>query len=397
MSFSGNPSAQADKIYFDMTYTNVDSISTAPKVCSFTETRTTPILLRPEEYYCSIVRYQLETATLPVFIPIIQYNSSDVNASIYSFTLEWVDPSGGTYTSGQTYMSYAPQNLAAQVPSPPSSSANGLQNNNTTYYNVYNIQYAIYLFNQTLTTAFAALVANAAASSKTLPTTNAPVISISSDNGSDPIFVLNCDLDGYDTTATSYIRIYCNQAMYQLFSAFPAYYLSDTASAGKNIQIQTTTFGGVTVTQFPSWNPTYNAIQVFGSNSTISAFSPITSIVFASNTMPVVPNQISAPLLSVNGLSVSGNNGNNNNISQILTDFISPNMQYQPVITYEPTAQYRLISMLGNQPLSKIDVSVFWVDIFGNQNPLYLASGSTLTIKFLFTKKSSMIDKSAFL
>ena len=394
MSFTGNKAAQSDKVYFDMSITNVDAINVPPQVLTMTEQRTTPLILCPEDYYLSIVRFQIDCPTLPIFTPVIQYNQSNTNLSVYSFTLEWTDPSGsGTYSSGQTYMTYAPQNLAVLVPGPPSAQSNGLQNNSSTYYDCYNPQYVIYLFNQTLATAYAALLAAVTSGGKTLPSPNIPVITWDTTLNT---AIMNCDVAGYDTTSSNYIAIYLNQAMAQLFNTWPYYYLSATALKGKNLQLQTTTFGGQNVSQFPGYDPSYSAIQVYQNGSTYALWCPISSLVFCSNTMPIIPNAISAPQLLINGAQLIGNNGNNNNVSQILTDFVADSGQYQGQLTYEPTAQYRLVSMTGNQPLSKVDISVFYQDQFGIFQPFRLSSGSRASIKFLFTKKSSVIDKSQY-
>jgi len=63
---------------------------------------------------------------------------------------------------------------------------------------------------------------------------------------------------------------------------------------------------------------------------------------------------------------------------------------YKPSITYEPSAEYRLISMTGNQPLTNIDISVFLKTRVGQLIPFRLNSGGTCTIKILFTKKDSI-------
>ena len=47
MSFTGNISAQPDKLYFDIQIQNLNNIDQLPSVLSFIETRNTPLLLNP--------------------------------------------------------------------------------------------------------------------------------------------------------------------------------------------------------------------------------------------------------------------------------------------------------------------------------------------------------------
>ena len=44
---------------------------------------------------------------------------------------------------------------------------------------------------------------------------------------------------------------------------------------------------------------------------------------------------------------------------------------------------------MGNRPLNMFDLQVYWKDRLGQLNPFYLSSGSTATIKILFSKKDS--------
>jgi hypothetical protein len=176
--------------------------------------------------------------------------------------------------------------------------------------------------------------------------------------------------------------------MYQLFSSFPVVINNLTSSLlGINLQIDTNTYGGSNLVQYPPTSPTYTAIQVFQEYSTIALWTPITSIVFCSNTLPIVPNQVSAPLLFYDGRVITS--GNNSNIAQVITDFVSDTGIYKPNIVYNPQAEYRLVELQGNRPLTNVDISIFWKNRFGELIPFRLSSGSSATIKILFSKKGS--------
>ena len=133
-------------------------------------------------------------------------------------------------------------------------------------------------------------------------------------------------------------------------------------------------------------SPQYICSVVNQEYSTISNWTPVSSIVFTSNTLPIISNQLSSPLIYNEG-GIQSLNGNNSNFAQIITDLETNENCYKPNLIYSPTAQYRIVSMTGNSPLSNIDVSVFWKSRLGVLYPLLLMSGSSTTLKFLFTKK----------
>jgi len=387
MSFTnlqGNP----DKLYFDIQISNLNSIDALPSVLSFIETRNTPLLIDPETYYMSVVRFSLDTPTLPIFTPGIQYQSANRNLTIYSVTLQWVNPVAPFQTFvQQTFITFAPQDLSAAIPVPPSQTPTGLQDNSTGYYYIYNYQYWIFLINNAFTTCFNALNAQVVAAGLVLPTTRAPVLTFDTQLN---IAILNADILGYNATVANNIDIYFNRALYQSFNSFPIYIEAQNATLGRNFQIQTNTFGNTNVVGFPFYLPTYNVIQVFQEYSTISLWTPVKSIVFCSSTLPIVATQVSAPIEIVNG-NIIGNNGNNSNQSPIITDFLADGGIYKPQLIYEPTAQYRLVSMTGNRPIYTIDINVYWKDVFCNLNPFRLSAGSSASIKILFTKKHTEI------
>ena len=376
-----------DKIYYDIQISNIDDIDTLPPVLNFIETRNNPFLYESDKYYMSIIRFSLETPNLPVFIPTIQpAPNTDINLTIYSVTLQWSNPKNVTqiFTS-QQFIRYTPQSNIATLPPNPTQTENGLQYNAGSYYNIYNYQYFIYLINNAFSSAYQELLTQITDAGLVLPSTHSPILSWDTSNNT---AILNCDILGYSTTSTNYIKIFFNTAIAQLFSSFPVLITSASSFLGLNTQIITDSYNNANVIQYPPYNPTYDAIQVFQEFSTIALWSPITSIVFTSNTLPIVSNQVSTPVIYNNGNQL-GSNGNNALISQVITDFISNEGIYKPNLVYEPTAQYRYIELLSNRPLNTFDLQVYWKDRQGILIPFYLSSGCTATIKVLFTKKSS--------
>lgn len=71
----GNSDTQPFHIYYDMNIINNDSSFPAKPVrFQYKETRSNYFLLSPQDYFMSIVRFNLQTPSLPVFIPQINLN-----------------------------------------------------------------------------------------------------------------------------------------------------------------------------------------------------------------------------------------------------------------------------------------------------------------------------------
>ena len=372
-----------DKVYYDVTISNLNTVDVLPPILYFNETRNSPFVLDPESYYLSIVRFSLDTNTLPVITPSIKPTpNNDLNLTIYSITLSWTNPVAPFQEfTFQEFLEFIPQDTQSPPPAPPSQNLNGLQNNTTGYYNIFNFQYWILLVNNTFTSAYNGLNALVIAGGLVLPSTYAPVMAWDTQTSCASI---SAESPGYDDTTTGYIGIFFNASMFNLFSSFPVYILGTNQTLGRNVRISTSNFGGTNLIPFPP--PTYTsfACQIIQEYSTISSWTPITSIVFTSNTLPIVPNQISAPLLFYNG-SIFNTGGNNSNIAQVITDFVAES--YKPQIIYTPSAQYRLVNLVGNTPLYNLDIGVFYKDRIGVLVPFRLPSGGTATIKILFTRK----------
>jgi hypothetical protein len=60
---------------------------------------------------------------------------------------------------------------------------------------------------------------------------------------------------------------------------------------------------------------------------------------------------------------------------------------YKPNLLYNPSAEYRRISLTSNRPINNIDIQVFWRNKRGELKPFYVWSGGSASIKILFEKK----------
>jgi hypothetical protein len=393
----------------------------------YNESRTIPFINCPEDYYLSIIRFSVDTGTLPVWIPSIVPFSANPNTTIYNITLTY-DDGTTNFTSGAIPMTFIPQDRTTGItPSPPSTTSNGLQNNDTGYYNVYSYQYIAYLVSETFKTALASLVANVIAGGSTMPTYDiyAPNQNATAPPAVTPVTLTSDDLPPlfqWDTSSdtgsiftipqydlnpavnpglsgNNPIKIYFNAPMFYLFQSFPATIFGYSNVGGdENFQIEVVNQGGlntqlITPPQYDIVNPAWTTpplsipyISTYQETSTIGALSPITAIVFTSNTMPITPNQVSTPLILFNNQQI-GFQGNNADIANIVTDLVSSTGAYRPSLVYEPQAQYRLITLNGNRPLFNLDLQIFYRLRNGSLVPFRLASGGSVTIKLAFLKK----------
>jgi hypothetical protein len=373
-----------DKVYYDIQIANVLSTTTQPPIVSFREQRQNAFVNNSGDYYLSIIRFQVDTNTLPLFIPEITPNQANSNLTVYSVTLSYLG------VDFQVSVIWSPQNAFAEEPSAPNQTYNKLQDNSTGYYYCFNYTYIIQLIQASLdqahsllVTAFPAVVAS-----------HAPVIIWNTDNNCAGVYAESAFYDNFPVgTVVNPITIYFNAPLANLLASFVGInYGTQGVTNGKNFGLAIANFNGSQTIYLPTSAPVasqYVATTVFQEYSTVASWTPISSIVFTSATLPIVPNQLSAPLIFANGGIIYAGDGNNANFAQVISDFVADNGVYKPSLLYTPT-QLRLIDLFGNQPISQIDISVFWKSKLGEFFPLQLNSGGSCSIKVLFTKKGSI-------
>jgi hypothetical protein len=111
MSGKTNYNTDPNHIYYDLQLYNNDCLGSSTNTpVQFTETRTSTILANPSEYFLTIARFNLDTPSLPVFLPEVQTDSTlnpptisnpngDPNLLIYQFCFVQQPLSGSTTPS----------------------------------------------------------------------------------------------------------------------------------------------------------------------------------------------------------------------------------------------------------------------------------------------------------
>ena len=371
---------EPDYVYYDMTYDNYQSTTSEPSQLQFKETRNSPIIKKPEDYNMSIIRFQLDTISLPSYIMPIQPNQNNNKLSIYSVNIVYVSALGVETSVAPTYLLWLPFHRDIAEPAAPNTTSNGFQVD-TPYYYGYSFSHFAYIMNTALTTAFNAIKTNIGAGFPAGAV--APFIYFNHDNNK---FSLVGDRDFYNiNNGGVHLRIYFNRPLYGILSSFPSYRYA--TNANNNIfLIQMTGEKGTNLKTNALWGAaTY--IDLPQEFPTLSNFSPVSSIVFTTSQLPIVPNALSAPLIFNNNELVSDAN-QNNLTALIITDMANnDDFSYKANLLYAPSAEYRRVSLTSNRPILNVDIQVYWKDTKGILRPFLLWSGGKASIKIMFEKK----------
>ena len=375
-----------DTVYYDCNIVNNDQSGTKPPPrIVFSDIRSIPILTSPELYQVSVIRFSLETAnSLPIWIPMIQLGSqyNDPNLTTYSFTLTY-NYEGQVFSGNQIYMQYIPTNRSEPIPSP-----NTLEDVHIPYYYVYSYQTIVDMMNNTLIEAFQGLKNDVGLYGINLPSNNVPFFEWDMNNSK---FILSADMVSFDSTLNNHIEIHCNSALFTFISSFNAYFNGSNVVESKNYTFKLKK--DPRLLNIYKISATYSVIQSYQDYECASLFSPITSIVFSTLTLPVLPANVAKPII-INGDGSLVVSGINNNISAMITDFQSDGspFAFNGVLSYLPQSEYRMIDLnnSSSEKISNIDISIYWKDSYGNLHPMFLNSGCHCDIKLMFRKKKGI-------
>ena len=354
---------EADVVYFDLISSNFYSTSQIP-YAEYNQSRTIPYLTNPSEYYGAIVNFSLDNTSIPVFVAEIQGNQPNPNLTIYSVTLAY---NGSEVTQP---IIYSPQNLLAEVPNAPNSYPDGQAYYGGGYYNLYSYEYFTSLVND----AFASAYSSLRGAQPSLPVNSSPVISYDS---ATRLFSMSVTNTLYNTSLGTAVSVYMNPPLLHLYSFLPSSstilppFTQELMIINNYIGVLNTTSGIRTITQeLPS----------------IQFWSPASCITITSDFLPVNRVIIATPQIFANNQTL--NIPDNNSLTQpILLEYSVPDAIYTKTINYSPTAQYQFFDMLSDTPLYNIDFKFWYRGKSGLLFPLYLNSGSSVSMKLGFFKK----------
>jgi len=367
-----------DHIYVDFSILNSGVESNEPVPIVFSESRSSPIIKNPQLYSLTIPRMQVFTGLIPSFIPDIQVGQSNVNLTTYSFTLAKCVYNEETKeydidAQSQAYVTYVASDLSQPIPQTPTTTPDY----SSSYYYVNNFGQWVDMCNTALQTAFTAL-----SGATSLPSSNAPYLLY--DPTSNDVSLLG-DKTGYDTTATTHIGIYMNNACHLLFSSLNTIYYGGSADNGMNYKVQMKTEKGDSNVLTLDSVDYITAYQEFPCTSTWNACK---SIVVMANGLGIGQSISTTPKV-YNGLT-KNINANPNVSYPIITDIevlLTTGTELKPNVLYSPNF-YRWFDLYGTSDVSEIIISVFWKSKYGELKPVMLPVGSYSDIKILFCKNN---------
>jgi hypothetical protein len=332
-------------------------------------TKTVPFIDNPADYYCSMVRFVVPLRAVPLFImPIIP--------NTYVSPTNPGDPNISTLILGINYNGI---NYSQYVPYIPNNGNTAPIQNQTTqiitpYYYVYVYSELITMLNTTLDLLW--VISGLAAA---YPSLNAPILDFDSTNE-----LVNIIVPFIFTTTFEIATIYMNNETLKYLDSFQIKYIGPNQPYGFDCSFifpdEPSYYYPYPGVPNPSPPPNSTYYNYFQDYNVLYYWSSLKGLIFTSQTLPIA-NEV-VPSNTGSGVYTS---------LPIITDYVldvNSAGQSRSIAVYNPTSQYRLISLSGNAPINSIDIKIFWRDQIGNLYPLYLSQNQQVSIKIGFFKKS---------
>jgi len=349
--------------------------------CSLTQSQAAAYVENPKDYDMSVVQFNLDSNSFPVQIaqPKVgaSYQSpiSSTNYTVEGFPTIFEIKITSQLGDISVPIYWKTSDLRLSPPSSP------LQENDlyNEYFWNYSYDYFILLINNSLNYAIDKLVPNY----PDMPyfkyengffTFNAPL-----SFRTDPITG-----NYYDILLVPSFKIELNEPLYNLLSGLQSIYTN-------NNTYQLLVYPNADTSNiFSQYNSllvgapiSKNYIKMTQNYKSALLWNPVTSVVFLTPTIPVVPEMISRPYIyGINPIPERNNAGLSNTLFEL-----SLGRRADPQINYYPKAQYFLNSLLGRQDLNEIQFQTYWRDDLNQLHPFYVEAGSTFNIKIMFRKK----------
>lgn len=330
-----------DNVYINLISTNIKDSSNIQTPISFNMKFNQNVLNNTTGYKLSIIRFDLNSNSLPVFIPLIDEPTTDLNRTQYSCTFQFQYDVYSPIYSYTQYLIWEPQCIS----------------DSPEYYYCYSYSYFANLVSKMFQNCYNGI--------NTIVQTNLTNDINFTYNPTTQIFEIK-----YDTTSFGLgynkINIYFNVALEYLLSG----YLYTYPNLNNN--------------QYALLN--LNTYGIFTQDySTIAQFSPINSIVFTSSLLPIY-SSITPPVQLYKDSSLI-DSSSTYNFKSVLTDFSANDLIFQPVLQYNAVI-YRWIDLKPNQTIEQLDLYVYWINKFtGIMKPINLTVGSSSSIKILLSNK----------
>jgi hypothetical protein len=311
---------ESEYVYYNIRIDNETSNGRA----FFNETRVQPILDNPSNYELAVERFYVPAMDIPIMIFKDNYyyvtlSFGGVDATV---PLVWIPNTSGTDPYGNS---------------------------------IWNYQEMVDIVNVAFQTAFTTLGAG--------PPTEAPYITYEAESN---LFVFNAQRL-YDPVFAggATIEIFMNINLYSLFNSFQDFESEENDPKAHKILVKN---NGNNIS--PTLTDYYST---YGEWVTLFNWNDLQSIVFDSNTIPVVPENLQSQT---------------NETQKIITDFEPiQDINNRSAFQYYPQGPLRWYSLSSQQPLYNMNLNVYWKDNEGKLYDIIIEPTEVLTVKILFRKK----------
>lgn len=370
-----------DNIYVNVTFNHDDTQGNVPTPAEYAVTKTLPILSKCDDYYCSVIRFDIPLNGIPLFIMPIVPNQADPDLTPLIIGITYL---GVNYPVN---IEYLPDNIL----SPP------LQNQTsqviTPYYFVFSFQNLINSINLALAEAVSLSGVKAvldAIPAKTPWFYFDPVTQL--------ISLIVPTLFTDPAAVPGKPLIYVNAQLSTYLEAFQKSQVGFNQPQGHDF-VFILDFPSFPAPPFPSSNPypqsdkAFYPIPVGGPDPAgvytyykftqeypaMELWISLRKIVITTNSIPIISEYTPT------------NNSGISSTLPIITDFV-PQIEMagdsRSIAFYNPTSQYRLVDMKSSEQLNTIDLKVYWQDDASNLFPLLLTVFQQASVKLGFFKRS---------
>ena len=399
----------------DFLYYNIDIVNNKTTDDSnvtelkYLDSRDVPIIHDASNYYFSIIRYQMNGLgeSIPLIIPQIELNQTDENKLVYKVSMRYeyqYNNSVTKYINKTVNLTFISQNK--NYPAPTSNTPITKQIISPYYY-VHTYNHFLKIVNNAFETVNNEILAQIRAdeSDANIVGPNQARIVF---NPSSELFTIYLDDSFYGKTDDAFVdtsgnqvdihcRLFFDSNLFGLFNSFHHNYMGGDTANHNSLSVDNLTYeilpikDGLGLNTFTYNSNTYWKIEQ-GFTSLSDLWCPISSIVFTSSTLPIIPEIAGTPLEFSDSSTVTTAT-TRSNYQKIITDLILPVSKpsdYKQTITYfGGNNQWRLSEMTKSSvDIRMIDFNVFCrLKSTGELLPLTLYNAASVSLKIAFIHK----------
>lgn len=360
----------------DNRYFNVKMINTKPGALGvkaiFQSSLTTPIIDNPSEYYVSIIKFSIPGGNIPVFYAEtdLKFPNNNIDQTVWTVTIK--NPVTNLFvTKHIMYVNQGPE-PPPSFTTLPTLSLNGTVPR-TDYFFIYSYQQVLNMFNTAMANALTDLIALDPTLVGYQP----------------PYFIYREGIISLIVPSqwltTSKPDLYFNKPTYDLFNGLNGNYFAGADDLTFKVRIEY---------KDNYYQPPFVPIAVPPADYLIFTeeyqvyrnWSPLRSILFVSNSLTTAGESYPNFENITNVIDPTGNISYESILTDFTPDIVLPGTEREQLV-FTQTGPFRLVDLTSHNPVSRIDMFIYWTDIYGHRYPITIPFNSTVEVKLLFSKK----------